>query len=1031
MRNNHLQEQSSTMVETADTHHTDILLVDTAAGSRLVRPTRDAQSLLGRAESLNTQPRLFGRVGSISGHDSNQGASGLSSAHGSSDSSLMVSSSVSLGQSVRNNTDGDPRTTQPMDYIGATLYTSHYKTSIQNSIRSSSRVLSIVEDLVQDHYAQHRFQQQRRRQISKQPFSPTLLAPDDPFIESIRKQYMAQIDRTMDAMVADMTSTRIVRFFGFVVHNLLARMYHRGVHINESEIARLRQVAQDAQKKGISLVFLPCHKSHIDYLVVSYILYRLGFALPHIAAGDNLNMPFVGWLLRHNGAFFIRRQWGEDKMYNGIMKEYIETLLERGYNIEAFIEGTRSRTGKPLQPKFGILKIIFDAVWDKRVEDLVIVPVSIGYDKVIETPSYANELLGTPKQKESLVQLLNNVNILQLKWGRIDVRFGQPFSLKEYISRERSRRGFGMGLDESNNLSNKAVMLQSLGYKVLGDVNKISVVMPTALVGTTLLTLRGRGVGRNELIRKVNWLRKEIVLKGGHVAEFGNTPLSDIVDRVTLLVDEGELLEPVYHPAKRFELSFYRNQVIHLFISECIVLVSMYATIKAGGPIKAQRIAISPNLSDDVSFLSQLLSHEFVYGEGGLDKNLAVTISKLSRTNVLVVGAFEGNESSNPVGARRWVTLSAEERRIGRETFDFYCFLLWPFVETYWLAAVSLYTIVPGRRDGVANTDPSCGNTSPGSATTDERLHWVDERIFLKRCQHFGRTLYCEGDLSYFEAVNKDTLVNAIGRLKEMGVVLIHKGAHPLGASLNIPGTGSDGIAPKEPKEAKESKDGGSGSWIALSLPWVPTNQFPEDDLQVASVPSMTVSDRSAVASSAKSNQDRSSDDSHSSRSKWRGYMEGFPIAPPLQDMSRKNASVNSMESTVDAGDCDLKNSHQTSMTSLPNSVGCSTRPPHQTAVSAKHSEKSIISPRNKDSSSDEVLFDSWYQIKPSGKLWDLCEQIGRFRREGKNRRDTNTVAVRVLRLARLASYWSDGNTMFVSKSHIGSETGVKSAARL
>ncbi|KAH6572280.1 hypothetical protein BASA62_003494 [Batrachochytrium salamandrivorans] len=118
-------------------------------------------------------------------------------------------------------------------------------------------------------------------------------------------------------------------------------------------------------------------------------------------------------------------------------------------------------------------------------------------------------------------------------------------------------------------------------------------------------------------------------------------------------------------------------------------------------------------------------------------------------------------------------------------------------------------------------------------------------------------------------------------------------------------------------------------------------------------------------------------------------------------------------------------------MTSLPNSVGCSTRPPHQAAVSAKHSEKSIVSPRNKDSSSDEVLFDSWYQIKPSGKLWDLCEQIGRFRREGKNRRDTNTVAVRVLRLARLASYWSDGNTMFVSKSHIGSETGVKSAARL
>ena len=104
-------------------------------------------------------------------------------------------------------------------------------------------------------------------------------------------------------------------------------MYHHGVHVSESELASVREAALLAKEQGKSLIFLPCHKSHIDYLVVSYILYITGIALPHIAAGDNLNLPGVGAILRYNGAFFIRRQWGEDKLYIAIMKEYIHVLL--------------------------------------------------------------------------------------------------------------------------------------------------------------------------------------------------------------------------------------------------------------------------------------------------------------------------------------------------------------------------------------------------------------------------------------------------------------------------------------------------------------------------------------------------------------------------------------------------------------------------------------------------------------------------------------------------------------------------------
>lgn len=130
-------------------------------------------------------------------------------------------------------------------------------------------------------------------------------------------------------------------------------MYHQGIHIKESEFLELRRVAEYCAEKKYSMVILPCHKSHIDYLVISYIFFRMGLALPHIAAGDNLDMPIVGKALKGAGAFFIRRSWADDQLYTSIVQEYVQELLEGGYNLECFIEGTRSRTGKLLPPKLG------------------------------------------------------------------------------------------------------------------------------------------------------------------------------------------------------------------------------------------------------------------------------------------------------------------------------------------------------------------------------------------------------------------------------------------------------------------------------------------------------------------------------------------------------------------------------------------------------------------------------------------------------------------------------------------------------
>jgi hypothetical protein len=179
----------------------------------------------------------------------------------------------------------------------------------------------------------------------------------------------------------------------------------------------------------------------------------------------------------------------------------------------------------------------------------------------------------------------------------------------------------------------------------------------------------------------------------------------------------------------------------------------MYGTIKAGGSIKQQQIMIRPNLINDVSFLSGLLKFEFVYKSLGIEGNLKDTLKYLIDANVVSVGQAEN-------GKGEFVTLSDEERRVGRETFDFYCFLLWPFVETYWLASVCLYTILP-------------------KAGKPEGPYWVEQRLFLTRCQIFGRTLYYEGDLSYFEAINKETLMNAFFRLKDMGLIIFYNGPKP------------------------------------------------------------------------------------------------------------------------------------------------------------------------------------------------------------------------------------------------------------
>jgi 1-acyl-sn-glycerol-3-phosphate acyltransferase len=583
-------------------------------------------------------------------------------------------------------------------------------------------------------------------------------------------------DKIVENMICKFESKRFIRGAYYLVTQLLTRAYHQGVHVSSEEILKLRAVAKKAEEKKQSIIFLPSHRSHVDYVSLQIMCYRMGLALPTVVAGDNLNFPLVGPFLQNAGAMWIRRSFGEDQLYSTLVQTYIDTLLQCGYNFECFIEGGRSRTGKLLSPKFGILRFLLDSLLSGRVEDAIVCPVSTQYDKVIEVDSYISELLGTPKKKENLQEFLSASSILNLRLGRVDVRFHEPWSLREFVNDQYLRY-----TDLPAQISNKDSwsherrqrLLHTLGYRVLSDINEVSVIMPTALVGTVLLTLRGRGVGKAELIRRVEWLCDRVRSQGGRVAHFAGLDTEIVVDRALEVLgsamvgvvpglpeetyyaidrygapDQKECL-PFILTFLRFQLSFYRNMTIHLFILEALVCAGLYTKIKIGGGLENQCMTYQ-ELRSEVYFLSQLFRGEFIFPPEGLESNLAKALNGLEADQVLQIERHPGNQDK-----LEHILLTNTERESGRENYDFYCFLIWPFVEAAWLGAVSLLMLTP-----------------PWGQSGDV---WLDIKKVQERAQLLGKTLYHQGDLSYFEAVNTETLKNAYTRFEEEGIIIVTK----------------------------------------------------------------------------------------------------------------------------------------------------------------------------------------------------------------------------------------------------------------
>ncbi len=289
--------------------------------------------------------------------------------------------------------------------------------------------------------------------------------------------------------IAADVSYRTVRILQKMLSRLWTNLYE-GVEF--TGVDRLKAVAD-----GREVVYVPCHRSHIDYLLLSYILYMNGYSLPHIAAGINLNMPIVGGILRRGGAFFLRRSFAGDALYPATFNSYLKQLIQRGHALEYFVEGGRSRTGRLLPPKGGMLAMTVQAYLHEPKRPVVFVPVYFGYERLLEGKAFTSELAGGKKRKESIFGLLKSLKTLREDYGRVYVNISAPIELNTLLNAHKPdwRQE---PISDTRPAWIKPVV-NELGETIMQRINDAASVTPVSLVATALLATPKNSLGRLEL----------------------------------------------------------------------------------------------------------------------------------------------------------------------------------------------------------------------------------------------------------------------------------------------------------------------------------------------------------------------------------------------------------------------------------------------------------------------------------------------------------------------------------------------------
>lgn len=382
-----------------------------------------------------------------------------------------------------------------------------------------------------------------------------------------RHQAILRAKRYAEEIAANY-SHAFIRFMERALARLWNRLYD-GVEFGH--VDTLERTAE-----GNEIVYVPCHRSHMDYLLLSYAIYVNGYAIPHIAAGINLNLPVVGRFLRKGGAFFIRRSFRGNALYTVVFMKYLAAIMARGHSIEYFIEGGRSRTGRLLQPKTGMLSMTVRSFLRDPARPVVFLPVYFGYERIVEGTTYVGELSGKPKEKESVFGLIRTLRKLKERFGKVHVNIGEPIPLADVLDRHdpewRTRE-----IEDDTRVPWIGRAVDDLAGTIMRNINSAAAVTPIGLLAITLLATPRQALPEADLLRQMDLYRTLLrgfayservtvtELTGAEILAYGIS--MQVISRqphglgdIVRMSDESAVLA-----------TYYRNNILHLFAMPSLV----------------------------------------------------------------------------------------------------------------------------------------------------------------------------------------------------------------------------------------------------------------------------------------------------------------------------------------------------------------------------------------------------------------------------------------------------------------------------
>ncbi|RYV02920.1 glycerol-3-phosphate 1-O-acyltransferase [Shewanella sp. OPT22] len=383
-----------------------------------------------------------------------------------------------------------------------------------------------------------------------------------------KQEAKANAENYLDEIAANYSDS-LVRIAERLLTWLWNKLY-KGINIRGAEL--VRQLHHD----GHEIVYVPCHRSHMDYLLLSYILYYEGMVPPHIAAGINLNFWPAGPMFRKGGAFFIRRSFNGNKLYTAVFKGYLDLLFNKGYSVEYFTEGGRSRTGRLLNPKTGMLAMTVSSVLRGIERPVTLVPVYLGYDHVMEVATYHKELSGKKKQKESVWQVFSAIRKLG-NFGQGYVNFGEPINVQQHLSQIEPEWRALIAQDPEQKPTWLTPAVNSLANKVMTKINGATAVSSISLMSLIVLASEQKSLEKETIKQQLDFYLK--LLTKVPYTEFSTVPEGNVEVLVSQALELNKFaVEPdplgdiiSLDDTQALNMTYYRNNIVHLFMVPSLI----------------------------------------------------------------------------------------------------------------------------------------------------------------------------------------------------------------------------------------------------------------------------------------------------------------------------------------------------------------------------------------------------------------------------------------------------------------------------